>query len=70
MANYMGWVDQSGKIIHVYDGNGCFDPYNGKCYCADCFRYGSDSVNCTYAGISDGAKPVKWDGSKWVIEHT
>lgn len=69
MANYMGWVDPSGKVIHVYDGNGCFDPDTGKCYCADCYRYG-DSVNCIYAGISDDAKPVEWNGSKWVIKHT
>ena len=70
MTDYVGWTDQDGNITHVYDGSGCFDSITGKCYCADCFYYGEENVNCSYAGagINDGAKPVKWDGSKWVLD--
>ena len=66
MTDYVGWLTDDGTVTNVTDGNGCYDS-NGKCYCADCYHYGSDSVNCMAAGQFDGAKPVKWNGDRWVL---
>jgi hypothetical protein len=68
MTDFLGWVDNAGKVVHVTDLNGCYGD-NGKCYCADCFYYGAGSVNCQNAGNTDGSVPVKWDddNKKWVV---
>ena len=30
---------------HYTDGNGCYDS-KGNCFCAECFYYGPQAVNC------------------------
>ncbi len=65
--NFIGWIND-GKIVGVTDLNGCYGD-DGKCYCAECFYYGADSVNCQNAGVTEGSVPVKWDAEnkKWAL---
>lgn len=56
---------------YATDFCGCYDS-NGKCYCAECFYYGADHVNCQQAvdlaKIPTDLVPVKWDTdeNRWV----
>lgn len=65
MDNIYGIIE-NGKVIIATDGNGCYDVSNGKCYCAECYYYGYDSVNCAYAHLTkdDGLIPITWDKEK------
>ena len=52
------------------DGCGCYDA-SGKCFCAECYFYGADHVNCADAGANltdKSLRPYKWDvdAKKWV----
>lgn len=53
----------NGEIVFATDGNSCWDTKTGKCYCAECYHYGADAVNCRNAKISvkDGLVPIKWN---------
>lgn len=62
---YIGWLNE-GKVVEVTDGNGCYDE-NGKCYCAECYYYGADRVNCANAGVTKNSVPVRWNGESWEV---
>ena len=52
------------------DGCGCYHD-DGKCFCADCFYYGADHVNCQLADSlknKNDLRPFDWDpeSQKWV----
>ena len=49
------------------DGCGCYNS-DGKCFCAECYHYGQDAVNCSYAG--DSGPVYVWDGksNKFVMD--
>jgi len=56
----------------VHDGCGCYSLKDGSCFCAECYYYGYDAVNCADVPSSEDwkkSKPVKWDKDqkKWVV---
>lgn len=61
-----GLLNDNGKVTFATDGNGCYDIKTSKCYCADCYYYGCDNVNCAHAllTVNDGLVPIKWDSNK------
>lgn len=61
-----GIIDNTGNVTFATDGNGCYDIKTSKCYCADCFYYGMDNVNCLNAALTveDGLIPIKWDSQQ------
>lgn len=50
-----------------YDGNGCYDS-TGKCFCGECFYYGTDHVNCAYAGDFSGEK-FRFENGKFIKDE-
>lgn len=71
MTKYRGYPANGNRRGWATDGCGCYNG-DGKCYCAECYHYGDDHVNCADAGAyryDDKLKPVKWDGSKWVLDN-